>query len=209
MDSILIHPTYFPSIVQMVAVVQSKKIIFEICDNYQKQTYRNRTYIAHTNGKLLLNIPIKHNKVGKRQKTQEVIIENDFPWQSQHLKSLQSAYRTSPYFEFYEDYLAPLFLEPETSLLAHNFKIFEVICDLLEIEPDFEKTTEYEISPVNVIDLRHLVNAKVNKTYPLEPYTQVLEKQHQFLANLSVLDLLFNLGPNAVTYLENQKINFF
>lgn len=209
MDSIVIHPTYFPTIVQMVAVVQAKKIIFEVCDNYQKQTYRNRTYIAHTNGKLLLNIPIKHNKVGKRQKTSEVKIENDFPWQNQHLKSLQTAYRTSPYFEFYEDDLAPLFLNPEKSLMAQNFKIFNVICDLLEISPTFEKTKQYEKTPEIGTDLRHLVNAKQTRDFNLQSYTQVLEKHHDFLPNLSILDLLFNLGPNALTYLENQKVNFF
>ena len=109
---ILLHPTYFPSIVQMVAMAQADKIVFEVEDNYQKQTYRNRAYIAHSNGKLTLNVPIKHSKNGGRQKTKEVHVENSFPWQSQHWKSLQTAYRTSPFFEFYEDDLAPLFQEP-------------------------------------------------------------------------------------------------
>lgn len=106
MKTILLHPSYFPSIEQMAHIAQSEKVIWEVEDNYQKQTYRNRAYIAHSNGKLLLNIPIKHNKNGVRQQTKDVRMENDFPWQDHHWKSLQSAYRTSPFFEYYEDDLA-------------------------------------------------------------------------------------------------------
>ncbi len=210
MEGILVHPTYFPSIAQMVAIAQAKRIIFEIEDNYQKQTYRNRTYIAHTNGRLLLNIPIKHSKVGKRQKTKEVEIETNFPWQSQHWKSLQTAYRTSPYFEFYEDDLKPLFEYPARTLLEHNFKTFKTVCYLLGLELDFkiEKTTYYEVMPNAVTDLRFLVNAKQEKKFNLTPYTQVFENHHGFLPNLSILDLIFNEGTNALSYLENQKIYF-
>ena len=210
MEDILVHPTYFPSIVQMVAIVQAKKIFFEVEDNYQKQTYRNRAYVAHTNGKLLLNIPIKHSKVGKRQKTKEVEIEDNFPWQSQHWKSLQTAYRTSPYFEFYEDDIKHLFEATSTSLLEHNLKTFKTVCDLLGIELDskIEKTTYYDLSPTAVKDLRFLVNAKQEKKYNLTPYNQVFENQHGFLSNLSILDLIFNEGTNALIYLENQKIKF-
>jgi len=80
MKKILLYPTYFPSIEQMAAIAQAENAVFEIQDNYQKQTYRNRAYIAHSNGKLLLNVPIKHNKMGQRQKTKDVLVENDFPW---------------------------------------------------------------------------------------------------------------------------------
>ena len=76
MKTILLHPSYFPSIEQMAAVAQAESVVFEVEDNYQKQTYRNRTFIAHSNGKLLLNIPIKHNKTGKRKKTKDVIVGN-------------------------------------------------------------------------------------------------------------------------------------
>ena len=120
METILIHPTYFTSITQMVAYVQAEKVFFEADDNYQKQSYRSRAYIAHSNGKLLLNIPIKHSQKGLRKKTNEVLVENSFPWQIQHWKSLESAYRTSPYFEYYEDELKPLFFKPVYSLFDFN-----------------------------------------------------------------------------------------
>jgi hypothetical protein len=207
MKKILLHPAYFPSIIQMIAVTQAEHVVLEIEDNYQKQTYRNRTYIAHTNGKLLLNIPIRHVKNGNRQKTKNVIIENDFPWQSHHWKSIQTAYKTSPFFEYYEDDLQPLFKSPVSSLLDFNLQIFELLCELIGISQEVLKTKSYNTNP-DFKDLRYLIEVKKTKEYTLEPYTQVLEAHHGFLPNLSVLDLLFNEGPNTFNYLESQQISF-
>ncbi len=207
METILIHPTYFTSIVQMIAFVQAKNVIFEADDNYQKQSYRNRTYIAHSNGKLLLNIPIKHTQKGLRKKTNEVHVENSFPWQIQHWKSLESAYRTSPYFEYYEDELRPLFFKPVHSLFDFNLEGFDLICGLLEISKSYDFTEEYYKNP-SQLDLRSLVRPKLDLAIKLDPYFQVLNTENDFIANLSILDLLFNEGPNTVSYLESQKIDF-
>lgn len=205
MKTILLHPSYFPSIEQMAAVAQAEKVVFEVEDNYQKQTYRNRTFIAHSNGKLLLNIPIKHNSSPMRQKTKDVVVENDFPWQEQHWKSLQSAYRTSPFFEYYEDELAHLFTEPVEGLMAHNLKIFDLLCELIGIDIEVSKTTSFETNP-EIRDLRVLIDAKRKSAFEGEVYTQVHQANHPFLPNLSVLDLLFNEGPNALGYLERQTL---
>ena len=201
MKSILLHPSYFPSIEQMTHVAQADKVVWEVEDNYQKQTYRNRAYIAHSNGILLLNIPIKHSKNGVRQKTKDVMVENAFPWQEQHWKSLQSAYRTSPFFEYYEDDLVHLFVEAAGNLMDHNLKIFEVLSDLIGIDTDSSKTTSFEPEP-EINDLRYLIDAKRKSDFQTEPYTQVLEANHGFIPNLSILDLLFNEGPNTLGYLE-------
>jgi len=205
MKTVLLHPSYFPSIEQMATIVHAESVLWEVEDNYQKQTYRNRTYIAHSNGILLLNVPIKHNKDGTRQKTKEVVVENDFRWQEQHWKSLQSAYRTSPFFEFYEDDLEHLFKEPVESLMAHNLKIFETLCELIGIEVETKKSLFYDPKP-EINDLRHLIDAKRKSEFIPDPYTQVLSGSHGFLPNLSVLDLVFNEGPNALGYLERQII---
>lgn len=188
----------------MVVVNKASKLVFEAEDNYQKQTFRNRTYIADSNGKLLLNVPIKHSKDGARQKYKEVVVENAFPWQSQHWKSIQTAYRTSPYFEFYEDDLAPLFKEPVQGLMEHNLNIFSTLIALLGIEIEIESSVEYFREPKQK-DYRYLA-AKKQPTYSFTPYHQVLEGLHGFLENLSVLDLLVNEGPNAQMYLENQTL---
>jgi hypothetical protein len=205
LNTILVHPTYFPSIAQMAAMVQASHIVFEVNDNYQKQTYRNRTYIAHSNGKLLLNIPIKHTKSDIKQKTREVSTDDSFPWRSQHWKSLQSAYRSSPFFEFYEDELFPFFNESINSLLDLNIKSWNLVCELLEISKEYSFTESYQID-TDILDLRPMVNAKSEPDYPLQPYTQVLQDKHGFLSNLFILDLIFNLGPNALHYLEQQKL---
>jgi hypothetical protein len=207
MESIIIHPTYFPSIIQMIAIVQAEKTVFETDDNYQKQSYRSRTYIAHSNGKLLLNIPVKHSGDGSKIKATDVQIENAFPWQSQHWKSLESAYRTSPYFEYYEDDLKPIFFKPYTSLLKFNNEVFNIICELIDLDVKFTFTDKYFKKPPQ-LDLRYLVNPKLKNDFQLDSYTQVLGKLDNFIPNLSILDLLFNEGTNALTYLENQNIDF-
>ena len=176
-------------------------------DNFQKQTYRNRTFIAHSNGILMLNIPIKHNKDTQRLKTREVIVENDFPWQDQHWKSLQSAYRTSPFFEYYEDDLLPLFKNSVEGLMEHNLNIFKVLSELIGMDIEVAQTSKYE-KDFDGIDLRNLINSKSKSSYCTEPYNQVLNSNHGFLPNLSILDLLFNEGPNTLTYLERQHLNF-
>ena len=206
MNEILIYPTYFPTLLQMATVVQAQKVVFEKEDNYQKQTYRNRCYIAHANGKLLLNVPVKHSKKQHHQKTKEVCVENDFPWQSHHWKSLESAYRTSPFFEFYEDDIHPLFTHPVSSIFEHNINIFETLSELMSIDVEITYSNEYHATPEQT-DLRFLANAKKPHFDNFPHYTQVLEANHGFIPNLSVLDLLFNEGPNALTYLEQLDLS--
>jgi len=191
----------------MAAMVQTEKVVFEVSGNYQKQSYRSRANIAHSNGKLLLSIPVKHSEDGSKIKTREVQVENAFPWQIQHWKSLESAYRTSPYFEYYEDDLKPLFLNPATSLLDYNMEVFKMICELLDIDIPFTFTEEYLKTPAQT-DLRFLANSKLKTDFKLTPYVQVLGSNYDFIPNLSILDLLFNEGTNAVSYLESQKLEF-
>lgn len=204
MNNILIHPTYFPSISHYVAMLKADSVTFEMEDNFQKQTNRNRMYIYSPNGVQMLNIPIKHSK-DKHQKYKDVRIENDFGWQKNHFKSLEAAYRTSPFFEYFEDDFRPLFEKKHEFLMDLNLEIFELVNDSLGINIQPEKTTEFfhEVSDYN--DFRPLVNGKKDTTQ-LEEYTQVFNEKHGFLNNLSILDLLFNEGRYAVDYLKNQKL---
>lgn len=210
--NILLHPVYFGNLLHYISLIQANKICFEVCDNYQKQTYRNRCYIASANGKQLLNIPIKHTSVGirgKRNKQHQVYkdvkIENDFDWQKNHWKTLQIAYRSSPFFEFYEDDLAPIFEKKISYLLDLNLMTFEVVSELLSLSIDYKKTQSYIEAPDTYEDFRHLVEFKNQKPISLNRYSQVFEEYHGFLPNLSILDLLFNEGPNAASYLREQR----
>ena len=201
---IILHPSYFPSISHFAAIAQSDSITFEMEDNFQKQTNRNRTYIYSPNGIQLLNIPIKHSNLS-HQKTKEIKIEQEFDWQKQHFKSLEAAYRSSPFFEYFEDDLLPIFQKKHTFLMDLNLEAFDIVCKCLRMKLQFNTTTEYfhEIENPEVVDFRYLVNGKKDHSV-FEPYTQVFDDKHGFLNNLSVLDLLFNEGKFAMDYLKNQ-----
>ncbi|TFG74864.1 MAG: hypothetical protein E4H26_07130 [Flavobacteriales bacterium] len=205
---LLIHPTYFPSIATFSAM-QQRSIIWEIEDNYQKQTYRNRCYICNDIGRQLLSIPIEH--VGGhqgRQKYKEVRLDHSYHWQRLHWRTLQTAYRTSPFFEFYEDDLAPLFEKKYTYLLDFNLNTIAVICSCLQTEMPDEKTSKYEIQPENIMDGRQLVNAKASLNFQPQDYVQVFGDRHGFVGNLSILDLMFNEGTNTLHYLKSQSLSF-
>lgn len=204
---ITLHPTYFPSISHFVAMAQSDKIVFEMEDNFQKQTNRNRTYIYSPNGIQLLNIPVKHSKQ-VHQKTKDVKIENDFDWQKQHFKSLEAAYRSSPFFEYFEDDILPIFEKKHTFLMDLNFETMEIVSKFLRMKFDYGITTEYfqEVDSNTVLDYRMLANGKKD-TSPFEVYPQVFQEKEGFLNNLSVLDLLFNEGKFALDYLQHQTLN--
>jgi hypothetical protein len=203
--NILIHPTYFPSISHFVAMVQYDKIVFEMEDNFQKQTNRNRTYIYSPNGVQLLNVPVKHSKE-IHQKTKDIKIENDFSWQKQHFKSLEAGYRSSPFFEFFEDEIHPIFEKKHHFLMDLNFEAMELISKCLRLKLDYESTLEYfhKVDTNSVRDFRTLVDGKKDKSQ-FESYKQVFDNKHGFLNNLSILDLLFNEGKYALDYLKSQK----
>ena len=202
--NILIHPTYFPSISHYVAMLQADSVTFEMEDHFQKQTNRNRMYIYSPNGIQMLNIPIKHSKE-KHQKYKDVRIENDFGWQKNHFKSLEAAYRTSPFFEYFEDDFRPLFEKKHEFIMDLNLEIFELVNNALGIKIIPEKTTEFFHDVPDFIDLRHLANGKKDITQ-LETYTQVFNDKHGFINNLSILDLLFNEGRYAVDYLKRHHL---
>lgn len=202
---LLIHPTYFPSISHFVAMAQADSITFEIEDNFQKQTNRNRTYIYSPNGIQLLNIPIKHSGES-HQKTKDVKIETDFDWQKQHFKSLEAAYRSSPFFEYFEDDIYPIFQKKHTFLMDLNFEVMDVVAKCLRMKLEYATTAEYfHEADSNISDFRFLANGKKDSSQ-FEPYPQVFEEKQGFLNNLNVLDLLFNEGKFAMDYLKSQRL---
>ncbi len=206
MAKIIIHPTYFPSIYSYSKMIFSDELIFEVMDFYEKQTYRNRTYIQSANGRQMLSVQVKHTHSDGKQLYKEVEISHDFDWQKNHWRSIETAYRTSPYFEFYEDDLYPLFHHKEKYLVDLNLKIFEKLNEILEVNKSFVLTSEY-IKNVDYQDFRNLKNAKksIIQDDNFPKYTQMFLDRFDFMSNLSILDLLFMEGTNAITYLE--KIN--
>lgn len=199
----LLHPTYFPSISHFAVMAQSDKIVFEMDDNFQKQTNRNRMYIYSPNGVQMLNIPIKHSS-SLHQKTRDIQLETTFDWQKQHFKSLESAYRNSPFFEFFEDDIAPIFKKKHTFLMDLNLQTIEIVSKCLGLHFEVFQTHEYFRNPLQT-DFRSLVNGKKDG-YEFESYPQVFQEKFGYINNLSILDLLFNEGRHALTYLKNQQL---
>lgn len=203
---ILVQPTYFAPIIQYIAIAKATHIHFEYEDNFQKQTYRNRCYIYAANGKQLLNVPVQNIK-GVKQLTKDLKIDYKDNWNKQHLKTLKTAYSSSPYFEFYIDDLLPLFEKKITYLLDLNLESHQFVMDALQLEVPYSKTSEY-LKTSSLLDLRDLVNVKNNVTIEYSSYYQLFNQNFGFLENLSILDLIFMEGPNALNYLESQTVLF-
>lgn len=202
-NDILIYPTYFPSISHYIAMINADSITFEVEDTFQKQTNRNRMYIYSPNGIQMLNISVKHDSAKANFK--DIKIDNQYNWQKNHFKSLEAAYKNSPFYEYFIDDLQPLFEKKHEFMLDLNFEIFELLNEALGVSIPFEKTTEYFHEVTDKTDFRYLVNGKKDKTQ-IEPYTQVFDDKHGFLNNLSILDLLFNEGRYAVDYLKQHSL---
>ncbi|HBK84333.1 MAG TPA: hypothetical protein DDZ41_12210 [Flavobacterium sp.] len=201
----LLHPTYFPSISHYVALINAKKIEFEFHDNFQKQTNRNRMYIYGANGVQLLTIPVKKSKTIP-QKYRDTQIDYDSNWHKIHFKSIESAYRNSPFYDYYIDDIIPLFEKKYTFLFDLNVKIFETINSCIKIKLDYTKSTEYIKNSEDTLDYRYLTIGK-KTNIQLEKYTQVFSNKYGFISDLSILDLLFNEGTYVVNYLKNQIIH--
>lgn len=199
--NIIIHPNYFPNLYQFSKLIKSNSVIFEICDNYQKQTYRNRTYIYGANGKLGLYIPVIHTHKN-RKLFKDIKISYDSNWMGLHLKSLQSAYRSSPYFEYYEDSFIKLFSYSEKFLVDFNLKCINLCLDILDMELIISKSKIYITESENYIDHRNLSIARKEKNISTPKYIQVFESKYGYLNNLSILDLLFNTGNSSLSNLK-------
>lgn len=202
--NILLHPSYFPPISNFVAIAKADLITFEMKDNFQKQTNRNRMYIYSPNGLQMLNIPIKHSKEAN-QKTKDVKLETDFNWQKQHFKSLEAAYRSSPFFEYYEDDIRPIFDKKHTFLMDLNLQTMAIVSKCLQLTFNYKETNEYFKETNDKIDFRNLINGKKD-TFACNSYPQVFQEKKGFLNNLSILDLLFNEGRYALDYLKKQNL---
>ena len=203
--NIILHPTYFPSIASFVSIAKADNLTFEVCDNYQKQTYRNRMFIYGANGKIPLTVPIIYSQKN-RQLYKDIKISEDTNWQDLHWKSIQSAYSSSPFFEFYQDDFQPLFCKKYQYLLDFNFSCLEIVYDSLELPFEFETTKLYQPNITDLLDYRFLVENRKEQEQPFKPYVQVFDDKHGFIPNLSILDLIFNEGPNAMMYLESQQL---
>lgn len=197
-DRILILSTaYYPPVQYFAELLQSGKLLIEQHENYPKQTYRNRCYIYSANGVIPLSIPVERGSFHK-VKMKDIKIDNSRKWQREHIHAIQSAYNSSAFFEFYTDKLLRPLYEGYEYLIDLNMEILEIMLGILELEITVNKTDsfirEYDN---NVRDLRYSLSPKIKSTYSKTEYFQVFSPVHGFKPNLSILDLLFNMGPES------------
>jgi len=203
MQNTAILPLFYLPPVGYFSLLQKlgEDFLIEKHEHLAKQTYRNRASIYSPNGKLDITVPVvKGAKTHTKMK--DVRISYDFNWQRLHWLSLESCYRSSAYFEFYEDELSRFYTNKFEFLFDYNFELLEWLNKKLKLNKSFGVTGEYfdDIKPE--LDFRSVMNPKKQEDIVNnKSYYQVFEDKHQFLPNLSIVDLLFNQGPQARLYL--------
>ena len=199
MTNICLTSAYLAPVAYYSALAKAEIAYVEQCDYYVKQTYRNRCHIAAANGVMVLSIPVEKASTEKLL-TKDVRISEHNDWQMNHWRSIESAYNSTPFFEYYKDDLYIYYEKKWKFLLDFNLEIQAKILELLELEPKIILTEEYKIQTAeNVQDLRERIHPKKENSLAEEckPYYQVFEQRFGFQPNLSVIDLLFNMGNEA------------
>lgn len=207
MSTVLLQTTYFGPIQWYQKLYRYDQVLIEQHDSYQKQTYRNRCVIATANGLQALTVPVEHNSqlsLLTSQLVKDIRISDHNQWRRVHWNALQSAYSESPFFEYFQDDIRPFFEKKYDYLVDFNETIRQTICDLIDIHPQIQYSTDYQKQAEGVDDFREVINAKhpqADADFQPRRYWQVFEGKHGFQANLSILDLLFNMGKEAIFYL--------
>jgi hypothetical protein len=199
--SILVTTAYLPPASYMAEVIMTDEVVIEVFETYQKQSLRNHCTIYGPNGRQILSIPVvKVN--GNHTRTRDIRISDHQPWQRIHWRSITTAYNNSPFFLFYQDLLAPCYEKKFTFLVDWNMELLLLMLRIMKVERHISMTSTYEAYPERISDLRLKINQE-NKIIPgnTQRYTQVFEPRHGFIAGLSVIDLIFNLGPEANDYI--------
>ena len=206
MTTALLQTTYFGPIQWYQKLYRYDRCLIEQYDSYQKQTYRNRCLIATANGVQALTVPVEHSD--DKILTKDLRISDHNQWRRVHWNALQSAYSESPFFDYYADDIRPFFERKYDYLIDFNEAIRQKICELIDIQPHVEYTSEYTSAighqPSAIVDYRDVIHAKhpqADDMFEAKQYWQVFQHKHGFLPNLSILDLLFCMGPESVFYL--------
>jgi hypothetical protein len=205
-STILLSTAYLPPVQYIGKFLAADTIYIEKHENFQKQSYRNRCYIYGANGRQCLVIPVKKTH-GEKTPIAEVEIDYQKAWQKIHLKSIQSAYHTSPFYEYYADDFNIFFQERIVHLFEWNFQLLYYILRTLNMTVNVKVTHAYEKKPADYNDLRQSIHPKkrlhkTDKYFACIPYVQVFQERYGFIPNLSIIDLLFNEGPNARNVLK-------
>jgi len=196
----LLPISYLAPIEYFAFLIQKKEVFIESQEHFVKQSIRNRCFIYSTKGVHNLTIP-KYRKSSSKTVISNIKISNINNWKRNHYESIKCSYNSSPFFEYYKDSFREFYESEESNLFKFNLRLIYRILELLKIKKEINLTTYYEHEFAGN-DLRNYKFYSNN----LVTYTQVFEDRHGFIPNLSIIDLLFNIGPETTEYLEKLSI---
>ena len=205
----LLSTTYFGPVQWYQKLYRHEEVEIEQWESFQKQTYRNRCLIATTQGVQALTVPVERSQESGVRRQEDTIrdirISDHGNWRHLHWNALMSAYGESPFFEYYQDDIRPFFEKRWDYLFDFNEAIREKMCELLDIQPKISFSLEFKVySLEKEKDFREAIRPKhplPDPDFEPKPYYQVYQQKHGFLPNLSILDMLFNMGPEGIFYL--------
>jgi len=199
MESAVFATSYLPSVSYFSRLLKYGNILIEVCENYPKQTFRNRCRISTANGVQTLTVPVEKPSTLKCL-TRDIRISEHGAWRRLHWNTLVSAYNLSPFFEFFADDFRPFYEKKYNFLVDYNTELLLLIAQMLDIKLNISQTSVF--SPVYNNDFREaLTSRKAITDLPLKPYYQVFKHKNGFMENMSVVDLLFNMGQEALLFL--------
>ncbi len=197
MKTILLSTAYLPPLNYLSNLIDAEQVVIEKQEHFVKQTYRNRCEILTANGKLLLSIPlVKH---ADKEIVSEKRISYAENWQKQHWRAITSAYKNSPYFEYFEVDLRIFYEEQHEFLFEYNTQLLKAILNILRIKKEISFTNLFEETPIGITDLRKLSEINNPEVSVMKPYYQVFADKTGFTPNLSCLDALFNIGLDVIS----------
>ena len=207
-EFLVLSTAYFAPVQYYSLLLSEGDVFIERHENYIKQSYRNRCTIYSANGLLSIVVPVAKSEKAKIS-VSEIEISYDMNWQKQHFKAIESAYGRSPFYEYYIDDLMIFFNRRYRYLYEFNMEILRSVCNLMNTPFRAHESDAYiNAADRGIIDMRNLIHPKIipENIDKMPHYTQVFANKHGFKANLSILDLLFNTGPEAKKYInKNQR----
>ena len=208
-ESVILSTTYLGPIYYYSSFFLSYPVFIEKHENYLKQSYRNRCLIYGANGPLTLVVPVQRGSFHKTA-INELKIDYDTNWQANHWRSITSSYKSAPFFEFYIDDLIPFYQQRFRYLIDFNTSLMKIFLGHLDIKQEFSFTKSFKKQyPSKMLDFREKIHPKkmfLDPWFKNFEYTQVFSPKHGFIPNLSILDLLFNLGPESTEFLKKSII---